>query len=86
MAIAQNNQTTTSQTANGKDKKKADGYLNLKLTDKNGNVHSIQAYIPLNSEDAVHRALLNNCEDGAREFTITGYVNKAKDQSIEIEL
>lgn len=74
------------QTTATKDKKKFDGYLNLKLKDKHGNMHNISCFIGLNSEDAVHRALLNSCEDGAREFEIIGHVNKAKDNSVEIEL
>lgn len=85
MAIqsADNTQATTSTNGN---KKKADGYLNLKLKDRHGNYHNIQCYIPLDKQNAVHRALLNNAEDGSKEFDIVGHVNVAKDESIEIEL
>lgn len=79
-------QQPMNQATSKNDKKKCDGYLNLKLTDKHGTVYSIPAYIPLDAENAVHRALLKYCEDGAREFNIIGYVNKAQDQSKEIEL
>lgn len=83
MAITTN--SNNASTSN-KEKKEAEGYLNLKIKDAKGNYHNIPAYIPLTSEKAIHRALLNNCEEGAKEFEIVGYVNLAQKQDEEIEL
>ena len=77
---------TTQQTVttNHKD---AEGWLNLKIEDANGNEHNIRCFIPLTSENALHRALINKAKNGTGDnIALIGSVNLATDHSVEINL
>ena len=64
------------------DRKEADGFLNLSITDKAGNVHKVTAVIPMYLENRVHAAML--CKGG--EFTLTGSVHVVDKNPADIEL
>ena len=65
-------------------KKEYAGYLNLKIKDKQGNFHSIPAFIGLENDKPIHRALLKKAEAGETEFEIVGYVNIKDDSEIDL--
>ena len=64
------------------ERKEADGFLNLTITDREGNVHKITAVIPLYEDNRVHKALLKK----GGEFTLTGSVHVVDKNPSEIEL
>ena len=64
------------------ERKEADGFLNLTITDKAGNVHKVTAVIPLYEDNRVHKALLKK----GGEFTLTGSVHVVDKNPPEIEL
>ena len=64
------------------ERKEADGFLNLSITDKAGNVHKVTAVIPLYEDNRVHKALLKK----GGEFTLTGAVHIVDKNPSEIEL
>lgn len=84
----QNNDQTTGQAGqNGRPRKEADGFLNLKIRDKNGVMHSIQATVPLYKDNRVHRALMTKGTSGDDvELEIVGVVNVVDKDAPEIEL
>lgn len=76
-------QTETQATAtNAKETKKVEGWLNLVVKAKDGTFHSVKCYIPLESNNDVHRAMLNK-EDGT-EFEIIGTVKHNVTKEIEL--
>ncbi len=57
------------------DMKKADAFLNLKLVDAEGNVHTLPKGLPLFSDSRVLRSLINAAKANPdKEFTLTGTV------------
>lgn len=55
--------------------KKADAFLNLKLVDAEGNVHTLPKGLPLFADSRVQRSLINAAKANPdREFTLTGSV------------
>ena len=44
------------------DRPQADGFLNLSITDKHGNVHIVKAVVPLYLTDTVHAAIMGKSE------------------------
>ena len=64
------------------ERKEADGFLNLSITDKAGNVHKVTAIVPLYLENRVHKALMNK----GGEFTLTGSVHVVDKNPADIEL
>ena len=70
------------KTVVAQDRKEADGFLNLSVTDKAGNVHKITAVIPLYLENRVHAAMLRK----GGEFTLTGSVHVVDKNPADIEL
>lgn len=80
MAIKRN----TAANKNETERKEADGFLNLYITDKQGNVHKVQAIVPLYEGNRVHRALLG--KGAGAEVTLTGIVNVVDKNPEEIEL
>ena len=64
------------------ERKEADGFLNLSITDKDGNVHKVTAVIPLYTDNRVHAALLRK----GGEFTLNGSVHVVDKNPAEIEL
>lgn len=88
MAIV-NNETapkTTSTTGAGRQRKEADGWLNLKVKDASGAFHNIQAYIPLHSDVRLHRALMHKGATPDVEIQLVGTVNIVDKNAPEIEL
>jgi len=85
MAITNNEtQSNTSYNNNNQSNKaKADGYLNLKIVDRNGNAHNIPCYIPLTKDKAIHKALMSKAGE---ELSIIGTVNLAAAEDMVIEL
>ena len=70
------------KTVVAQDRKEADGFLNLSVTDKAGNVHKITAVIPLYLENRVHAAMLRK----GGEFVLTGSVHIVDKNPAEIQL
>ena len=70
------------KTVVAQDRKEADGFLNLSVTDKAGNVHKITAVIPLYLENRVHAAMLRK----GGEFVLTGSVHIVDKNPADIEL
>ena len=70
------------KTVVAQDRKEADGFLNLSITDKAGNVHKVTAVIPLYEDNRVHKALLKK----GGEFTLTGSVHVVDKNPADIEL
>ena len=68
--------------ARTEERKEADGFLNLHIVDREGNVHKIQAIIPLYEDNRVHKALLKK----GGEFTLTGSVHIVDKNPADIEL
>lgn len=66
------------------DRKEADGFLNLTIVDKAGNVHKIQATIALYGDNRVHAALL--AKGTGAELTLTGTVHVVDKNPAAIEL
>ena len=64
------------------ERKEADGFLNLSITDKAGNVHKVTAVIPLYLDNRVHAALLRK----GGEFTLNGAVHVVDKNPADIEL
>ena len=64
------------------ERKEADGFLNLSITDKAGNVHKVTAIIPLYTDNRVHAALLRK----GGEFNLTGSVHVVDKNPADIEL
>ena len=64
------------------ERKEADGFLNLTIVDREGNIHKISAIVPLYFDNRVHKALLNK----GGEFTLTGSVHVVDKNPAEIEL
>ena len=64
------------------ERKEADGFLNLSVTDKAGNVHKITAVIPLYGDNRVHAAMLRK----GGEFVLTGSVHIVDKNPAEIQL
>lgn len=87
MAIETNNVQSQAQSnnANGKERKQADAFLNLKVIDKHGNPHNIKCTIPLYADDRVHAALMRKGADGV-EIEIVGSVNIVDKSTDDIEL
>lgn len=67
----------STQTASSK---KSEAFLNLHITDKNGNKHSIKAFIPMDSSDGdVARSIITKAKnDPDTVFEIEGTVGFAK--------
>lgn len=70
------------KTVVAQDRKEADGFLNLSITDKAGNVHKVTAVIPLYTDNRVHAALLRK----GGEFNLTGSVHVVDKNPADIEL
>lgn len=86
MAIQTENVATNTNTANvaaGRNRKEADGFLNLIIVDKHGNEHKIKAVVALDKENRVHRALMANAEN---DLNLIGRVNLVDHNQEEIEL
>ena len=66
------------------DRKEADGFLNLTVVDKAGNVHKIQAVIPLYEDNRVHKALMG--KGTGAEISITGTIHVVDKNPADIEL
>ena len=66
------------------DRKEADGFLNLTVVDKAGNVHKIQAVIPLYEDNRVHKALMS--KGTGAEISITGTIHVVDKNPADIEL
>ena len=64
------------------ERKEADGYLNLTVTDLVGTTHKITASIPLYQDNRVHAALLRK----GGEFTLNGSVHVVDKNPADIEL
>lgn len=71
---AKSNQSSSN--ASGKERRKADGYLNINLVDKQGNEYKISAVIPLyaDSDSKVMRTLMS-ITDPDKELKIVGRVH-----------
>lgn len=74
----------TQAVAAASDRKEADGFLNLTVVDKAGNVHKIQAIIPLYEDNRVHKALMR--KGTGAEISITGTVHVVDKNPADIEL
>ncbi|HGY9608175.1 hypothetical protein [Vibrio harveyi] len=63
----------------GRNQADAEAWLNLRVLDKDGNPHNIRAFIPLTSDNAVHRALMVKARSGVDgipvEIDIIGSIN-----------
>ena len=66
------------------DRKEADGFLNLTVVDKAGNVHKIQAVIPLYEDNRVHKALMS--KGTGAEISLTGTIHVVDKNPADIEL
>lgn len=87
MAIVAAETATKSNTAsNTRQRKEADGWLNLKVKDANGVSHNIQAFIPLYSDVRLHRALMNKGASPDVEIQLIGTINIVDKNAPEIEL
>ena len=64
------------------ERKEADGFLNLTIVDREGNIHKITAIVPLYFDNRVHKALLNK----GGEFTLIGSVHVVDKNPADIEL
>ena len=76
---------------NNQNQRDAEAWLNLQVegVDANGDkvMHNIRCFIPLTSDNAVHRALIGKGEQMQGEsFVIHGTVNKVQSQDIDIVL
>lgn len=82
MGFERKSQTT------GENKKKSEAFLNLTVTDTNGNEHKVNCFIPLNSEDgAVPRSLIKAAKDNPDfEIKLTGTVGFPKEDNGEDNL
>lgn len=49
---------TRGRNQTGENQKDAEAWLNLAVTDAAGNPHNIRCFIPLTSDNAVHKALM----------------------------
>ena len=74
----------STQAAATPDRKEADGFLNLTVVDKAGNVHKIQAVIPLYEDNRVHKALMS--KGTGVEISITGTIHVVDKNPADIEL
>ena len=72
------------QAAATPDRKETDGFLNLTVVDKAGNVHKIQAIIPLYEDNRVHKALMS--KGTGAEISITGTIHVVDKNPADIEL
>lgn len=72
------------QPAPASDRKEADGFLNLTVVDKAGNVHKIQAIIPLYEDNRVHKALMD--KGTGAEISLTGTIHVVDKNPAAIEL
>ena len=74
--------------ANGKELKQADGWLNIKLLDKHGKEHAIDARIPLylDSNNKAVKALLKYGQSEDFVAKITGTVFMVDTNPEELEL
>lgn len=61
--VNQQQQQTTGNTGNGKQKKEAMGYLNLKVKTASGDFITIPCYIPLEEDKPVHVGIMNKIKD-----------------------
>ena len=66
------------------DRKEADGFLNLTVVDKAGNIHKIQAVIPLYEDNRVHKALMG--KGTGAEISLTGTIHVVDKNPADIEL
>ena len=64
------------------ERKEADGFLNLTIVDREGNIHKITAIVPLYLDNRVHAALLRK----GGEFTLNGSVHVVDKNPSDIEL
>ena len=80
------NAPKTSATGAGRQRKEADGWLNLKVKDATGAFHNIQAYIPLHSDVRLHRALMHKGATPDVEIQLIGTINIVDKNAPEIEL
>lgn len=88
MAIkgAETASNTTTTSGAGRQRKEADGWLNLRIRDASGVMHNIQAFVPLYNDVRLHRAILNKGVNPDVEITIIGSVNIVDKNAPEIEL
>lgn len=70
---------------NNQERKPADGWLNLTITDKSGKEHTIKATIPLDAENVVHKALISKGTKG-ETVNIVGSINVVDHNPDPIEL
>ena len=75
---------STQAVAAASDRKEADGFLNLTVVDRAGNVHKIQAVIPLYEDNRVHKALMS--KGTGAEISITGTIHVVDKNPADIEL
>ena len=74
MAV-QKKSAAAKQTGGTSEMKKADAFLNLKLVDAEGNVHTLPKGLPLFADSRIQRSLINAAKaNPEREFTLTGTV------------
>lgn len=52
-------ETNNNSNTNTNGKKKADGWLNITITDANGNDHRLRVGVPLNVDNQLDRSLIN---------------------------
>lgn len=68
-------QKKSAATKQASEMKKADAFLNLKLVDAEGNVHTLPKGLPLFEDSRILRSLINAAKANPdREFTLTGTV------------
>ncbi|MGL4252925.1 MAG: hypothetical protein ACRCR2_02550 [Fusobacteriaceae bacterium] len=84
MAIENNVQPQVTST--GRNQRDAEAWLNLRVKDSSGNWHNIRGFIPLTSDNNVHKALMVKgaaSEDGTPvEIELIGTVNFVKNEEI----
>ena len=80
MAVKKSTQAVAAASA----RKEADGFLNLTVVDRAGNVHKIQAVIPLYEDNRVHKALMS--KGTGAEISITGTIHVVDKNPADIEL
>ncbi len=79
-------------TKTNKTTEKAQGYLNLEINDKHGNVYKVPCYIPINGNSDILNAMLLKAKKAEEEgepciFALTGSVHVVKETSADdIEL
>jgi len=79
-------QTNSSRGQQGQNQKDAEAWLNIRVVAADGTPHNIRAFIPLTSDNLVHKALMTKAqggEDGAPvEISLIGTVNFVNNDEI----